>query len=86
MYYLPVEHFVHDLFKQPDVSQHMNNDSVYAAPGSIKASCFIKMTMHGARESPGWGRLTDSWLWRWTVRRNSSSRSRSTLLSGGNEP
>ena len=38
MYYLPTEHFVHDIFKQPDVAQHMDNDSVGAAPGSIKAS------------------------------------------------
>ena len=38
MYYLPTEHFVHDLFKQPDVARHMSKNSVGAAPGSIKAS------------------------------------------------
>ena len=38
MYYLPTEHFVRDIFKQPDVAQHMDNDSVGADPGSVKAS------------------------------------------------
>jgi hypothetical protein len=38
MYYLPTEHFIHDLFKQPDVAEHMSNSSVDAVPGSIKAS------------------------------------------------
>jgi hypothetical protein len=38
MYYLPTEHFVHDLFKQPDVCEHINNHNVHAIPGSIKAS------------------------------------------------
>jgi hypothetical protein len=38
MYYLPTEHFVHDLFKQPDVSENLENHDGDADPGSIKAS------------------------------------------------
>jgi hypothetical protein len=29
---------VHDLFNQPDVAEHLHNDTVDAAPGSVKAS------------------------------------------------
>ena len=49
MYYLPTKHFVHDLFNQPDVAQHMHNDTVDAVPGSIKAS--------RGYASQGWARL-----------------------------
>ena len=56
MYYLPTEHYVHDIFKQPDVVRHIDNDSSEALPGSIKASrgWAKKMTnnpvMSGARD------------------------------------
>jgi hypothetical protein len=38
MYYLPVKHFVHDLFKQTDLVPYLRIDSVGAPPGSTKAS------------------------------------------------
>ena len=38
MYFLPTEHYIHDLFKQPDVSQHVSNTTHDAAPGSIRKS------------------------------------------------
>ena len=38
MYYLPTKHFVHDLFNQPDVAEHLDNSAVDAVPGSVKAS------------------------------------------------
>jgi hypothetical protein len=56
MYYLPVRHFVRDTFKQVDIVEHLRNDAVGAAPGSMKASrgWAEKMTnnpvMHGRRD------------------------------------
>jgi hypothetical protein len=56
MYYLPVRHFVQDLFKQADLVPHLGNNSVGADPGSVKASRGWKdkmsdnPVMHGRRD------------------------------------